>query len=565
MAEDRLAIVPHPGGDGSAARGSSAALSLRRSDRLARIRRRPGMLKTPAPPFPALSALTSPAREWALAAALLAIGVFAFAIIFYEEITAAISVWNNSDAFSHCYLVPAVAAYLAWDRRKAAMATPLRPTPALALLAIPVAAAWFVADRLGIMEARQLLAMTLFQVMVAGLFGLPMWRALSAPLLYLYFLVPFGEFLVPLLQSLAVHFTTLGLNLFGIPNFADGIVIQIPEGTFLVHQACSGLRFLIALMAVSVLYACLIYRSPMRRLLFIAVAFAVAVIGNDVRVLGIVLIAHFIGNAQAVETGHVLWGWLFYVIVGGVLVAIGLRFRQEGSPPPRINPRPPQPVAGAAVVALTLVLAIATAPRAAADLMDGLVTDAPAEVVQIDPPALAGCTIISVPPMAPVATAGDKSAVSISRPVAYRCADGVFVLTLRRYPPRIAARPLFSSLASAQMPADADISEQTDFHAGGGPDAPIWRITQSQKDGRYAATATALWVDGRPAGGGIAARVTLALNALRNKPVPPVVAVVNRFEHDGPASAGRALGRFLDRTAPLSTLAREFAAVPSRG
>jgi exosortase/archaeosortase family protein len=54
----------------------------------------------------------------------------------------------------------------------------------------------------------------------------------------------------------------------------------------------------------------------------------VAVIGNDLRVLGIVLIAHFIGNAQAIETGHVLWGWLFYVIIGAVLVVVGLRFRQ---------------------------------------------------------------------------------------------------------------------------------------------------------------------------------------------------------------------------------------------
>jgi hypothetical protein len=119
-------------------------------------------------------------------------------------------------------------------------------------------------------------------------------------------------------------------------------------------------------------------------------------------------------------------------------------------------------------------------------------------------------------------------------------------------------------LAGAQMPVDADISEQTDFRAGGGPDAPIWRITQSQKDGRYAATATALWLDGRPVGGGIAARVTLALNALRNRPVPPVVAVVNRFEHDGPAIAGRAVGRFLDQTAPLTALATEFAVMPSR-
>ena len=176
-----------------------------------------------------------------------------------------------------------------------------------------------------------------------------MWRRFAAPLLYLFFLVPFGEFLIPPLQSLAVRFTTVGLSLLGIPNFADGIVIEIPEGTFLVHQACSGLRFLIASAAFSVFFACLIYTSPLRRALFIAAAFVVAVIANDFRVLGIIVIAHFIGNAQAIETGHVLWGWLFYVIVGSVLVLMGLAFRQERRSPIRAKssrPRPLPPLPG---------------------------------------------------------------------------------------------------------------------------------------------------------------------------------------------------------------------------
>lgn len=521
------------------------------------------MLKTTSPPLQTVSGLASPAREWAVVGAALLVGLGAFAIIFFDEIAAALAVWNDSDAFSHCYLVLPVAAYLAWERREAAMATSLRPTPALALLAIPAAAAWFAADRLGIMEARQLAAMTLLQVMVAALVGLPMWRALSAPLLYLYFLVPFGEVLVPPLQSLAVRFTTLGLNLFGIPHIVDGLTIQIPEGAFLVHQACSGLRFLIALMAFSVLYACLIYASPLRRVLFIGVAFAVAVIGNDLRVLGIVLIAHFIGNAQAIETGHVLWGWLFYVMIGSVLVVIGLRFRQDRRPPVRVDPPSSQPVAAASLVALTLVLVLATVPRAAANLIDGLGPGRPANVAQISAPALTGCITLPVPPVLPVALAEDKRVVEVSRPVAYRCGGDIFVLTLRRYPPRISARALFSSLRGAQTPPDVDVIEQTDLRPGGAPDAPVWRVTESEKNGRYAAVATALWVNGRAAGSGIAARLDLALDTIRNSPVPPVVVVVSHSGQSWSAQPGRALGRFLDKTAPFSELVGKFAVAPT--
>ncbi len=508
-------------------------------------------------PVSSVPRLASPGRDWALAGAALAAGLLAFAVIFYPEITAAIVVWMNSDAYSHCFLVLPVAIYLAWDRRDIAKATPLRPSLRVALLAIPVAAMWFVADRLGIMEARQLLAMTLLQIMIASVLGPSMWRALAAPLLYLFFLVPFSEFLIPPLQSLAVRFTTVGLNLLGIPNFADGIVIEIPEGTFLVHQACSGLRFLIASAAFSVFFSCLIYTSPLRRVLFIAAAFAVAVIANDFRVFGIILIAHFLGNNQAVETGHVLWGWLFYVIVGSVLVLMGLIFRQERRSPIHANPPVPSRFTGAAFVAVVLVVLLATMPRVAANYFDELGPNG-AIAAEIAPPALAGCTII---PLSAAGSAAGSAANATStvdehglRATAYRCDNRVFVATFHRFPPRIGVRPLFSSLRDAESGGGADIVRQTQgIRGGAGPEAPVWSVTEVQEGRNYVTVATTLWVDGRPAGTGFAARLDQFLNTLRLSAVSPVMAVVTYSEAEDPNNSWRAIGRFLAKTAPFSS------------
>ena len=197
----------------------------------------------------------------------------------------------------------------------------------------------------------------------------------------------------------------------GIPNFADGIVIEIPEGTFLVHQACSGLRFLIASAAFSVFFACLIYTSPLRRALFIAAAFVVAVIANDFRVLGIIVIAHFIGNAQAIETGHVLWGWLFYVIVGSVLVLMGLAFRQERrSPFAQVFPSQ-KPLPGAAIAAVVVVVLLATMPRVAANYLDEI-RPRLAVAADVSPPALMGCTII---PLSAEAAAANPASAALKR------------------------------------------------------------------------------------------------------------------------------------------------------
>ena len=522
------------------------------------------MVNTSSSPSPVspLAGLASSGRDWAISGTALAIGLLSFAIIFYPEIAAAVTVWMNSDAYSHCFLVLPVAIYLAWDRRDIVMATPLRPSLGIAFLAIPAAALWFVTDRLGIMEARQLMAMTLLQIMVASVMGPAMWRALAAPLLYLFFLVPFGEFLIAPLQSLAVRFTTIGLSLLGIPNFADGIVIEIPEGTFLVHQACSGLRFLIASAAFSVFFACLIYTSPLRRALFIAAAFAVAVIANDFRVLGIILIAHFIGNAQAIETGHVLWGWLFYVIVGAVLVLMGLAFRQERHSTVRASPSVRNRSTGAAVAAVVLVVLLAASPRVAANYLDELGPDT-AVAAETAPPALAGCTVIPLSAAGFAANPASAADEHGQGAIAYRCDDRVFVVRFHRFPARIGVRPLFGSLRDAEAGGGADIVRQTQGIRGGpGPAAPMWSVTEVQDGARYIAVATTLWVNGRPAGAGIAARLRQVLNTLSPSAISPVTAVVIHSGAGDPNNVWRATDRFLAKTEPFSPMVSKLLTGP---
>ena len=513
------------------------------------------MVNAPAPVTIAVAAASSSKRDWAVAAVTIAVGTLCFGLIFFEEISAAVQVWMNSDAYTHCFLILPVAAYLAWERRQAAFATAPRPAPWIALPALFVAAAWFMADRLGIMEGRQLMAMAMFQLMIASLLGLRTWRALSAPLLYLFFLVPFGEFVITPLQSLAVHFTTASLNILGIANFTDGITIEIPEGTFLVHQACSGFRFLIASAAFGALFSCVMFTSPLRRILFIGVSLAVAIIGNCLRVVGIILIAHFIGNAEAAEAGHILWGWLFYLLLGSILVLIGLRFRQEGrliQKEPTNSGRTLAP----SVVALMAMLLLASLPAAAAHYLDETGTSS-ADVVQIDLPALPECKIVplSSGPVAPAAENPIGHAGNIlSR--AYRCDGNTFAVAVRRYPPRIGVRPLFLSVRAAVNPLEAtDIFLQTgNIAIGKGAEESIWQITDFALENGYAAVATSLWLNGQPSGTGILARLTQSLNSVRPRPTSPILITVTYTGGSSVNGAERVVRDFLPRMALLSEL-----------
>ena len=178
----------------------------------------------------------APARPWqaAFAPALpaLGIGLAVWGALFWQECFAAYRVWQSSTAYGHCFLVLPMALWLAWDRKERIAAQPVRPVPAAAAAALALAPVWLVAERLGIMEGRQLVAMTGLQVLFFAVLGWRMYRALAAPLLYLYFLIPFGDYLTPLLQDVTARFIEVGLTVLGIPHVVTDRLIEIPAGLF---------------------------------------------------------------------------------------------------------------------------------------------------------------------------------------------------------------------------------------------------------------------------------------------------------------------------------------------
>ncbi len=268
-------------------------------------------------------------QSFRLVGPVLGVGLLLLGLLFHAEVASAVGVWVSSTAYNHCFLILPIVAYLIWDRRDRLAKVSLAPNAWFALAAIPVMVVWLLAERLGIMEGRQLMAMTLVEVFLVSVLGWRLSYQFAGPLLYLYFLVPFGAFMTPALQGFTTSFIVHGLNLLSIPNYSDGYAIEIPEGSFLVAEACAGLRFLVASVAFGCLYAMLMYRSPLRRAIFIAISIIVPIIANGFRALGIVVIGHIIGNAQAAVADHLIYGWIFFSVVILLQIVVGLPFRQD--------------------------------------------------------------------------------------------------------------------------------------------------------------------------------------------------------------------------------------------
>jgi len=268
-------------------------------------------------------------RLWQVTLAFLALGALAFGFVFHVEVVRAVQVWDESTAYNHCFLIIPISAYLIWERRKALAASTPQPNAKLLLAMIPVGLIWLIADKLQILEGRQLMAMTLFQIFIAAVLGLRVWRISAFAILYLYFLVPSGAFLTLPMQEFAARFAVKGVEILGIPVFSNGLDIEVPGARFTVAEACAGLRFLIASVALGTLYGYTMYRSWQRRAAFIVVSIIVPIIANGLRVMGIVVYGYILGNAEAAIADHLIYGWVFFSIVSIILILLGLPFRQD--------------------------------------------------------------------------------------------------------------------------------------------------------------------------------------------------------------------------------------------
>lgn len=439
----------------------------------------------------------------------LALGLILLGLLFHAEVSAAVRVWTESTAYNHCFLVIPIVAYLIWDRRWVLSDFSPQPWIAPSLFALPIGAIWLLADRIGIMEGRQLAAMCLVELFLLVMLGRRLYFALLGPLLYLFFLVPFGAFVTPSLQDFTADFTIRGLNLLGIPNYSDGFTIEIPEGTFFIAEACAGLRFLIAAVAFGCLYALLMYRSPLRRAIFILVSIIVPIIANGLRALGIVTLGHLLGSAQAAATDHVLYGWIFFSIVILLLVALGLPFREDDHPPARTIPDTIIPAQQPRYRAMAAVLGLsAVTPLIGLGLDQAAAAALPARAPDL---SAGGCTLAR-----DVATIGVTGPGRIQQQLLLCGGYGVRVVT---------------EVLSSRMDPGVIFTEQRRFSAIGRGDVVSsgtltghnisMRLVQTDEPKR--SSASTIWLDGKPVTPSLAFRIRQGLASIVGGHGYPVV------------------------------------------
>jgi exosortase len=263
----------------------------------------------------------------------------AAAVWVYAPVTAdLVRAWITDDNYSHGFLVPPLAAYFAWERRHRLRAAAVAPSM-WGLVALTLSLLILIVGRLGaeFFLTRASLVGVLGSL-VLWLGGVAHLRILFFPLTFLLLMIPipailFNQIAFPL-QLLASQTGEVGLMAMSIPVLREGNLIVLPRTTLEVAEACSGIRSLISLMTLGIVYGYFTDSRSSVRLLIAASTVPIAVVANGMRIIGTGVAAHQFGAAAAEGFFHTFSGWIVFFVAFGCVTLLQQMVARVSPPRP---------------------------------------------------------------------------------------------------------------------------------------------------------------------------------------------------------------------------------------
>jgi exosortase len=238
--------------------------------------------------------------------------------LYWPTVTHLVRQWWNDPNFSHGFFVPLFAAFIIWQERHRLAALPRRASwsglgiVALALILLIV----------GQLGAELFLARFSLLVLLAGLVvlfsGWNFFRALLLPWAFLILMIPipsivFNQITFPL-QLQASRVAAFALRLFGVPILREGNIINLPAMTLEVAEACSGIRSLMSLLTLAIIYGYLAERRVGVRWALALAAIPIAIVANSVRIIGTGLLVQYWSPEKAEGYFHASWGLIIFML-----------------------------------------------------------------------------------------------------------------------------------------------------------------------------------------------------------------------------------------------------------
>ncbi len=254
--------------------------------------------------------------------------LLAFGFLYWSTIFEMISDWYNDENYSHGFLIPFISGYFFWQRKELVKSVLLSPSTSGLFILISGMVIYFI----GYLSGEQFTMRASMLLVLAGAIvftcGIEFFKAVAFPFCYLLFMIPLPYILYDsvafplklLVSKVSVDF----LSWIGVLVIREGNIIYLADTTLEVADACSGIRSIISLLALSTAIAYLTQKGWIKKLVLIGMAVPIAVFVNAVRVVGTGILAEKYGAEVAKGFFHEFAGLLMFGIAISLLIILSV-------------------------------------------------------------------------------------------------------------------------------------------------------------------------------------------------------------------------------------------------
>jgi exosortase len=225
--------------------------------------------------------------------------------------------WTDPD-YGHGFFIPLFSGYVLWRERGRWMNCPIKPTN-WGLLVMLGGVGLLLLGSLGAeLFTSRVSLLLLLAGMILFLAGPRVLRAVSFPLAFLILMIPIPEIIYNQitfpLQLLASRFATYWLEVVQVPVLRDGNVLTLSNYSLEVVEACSGIRSLMTLISLAIVYGYLVEPRRWVRYALVALMVPSAIVSNAIRIMGAGVMAHRFGPEAAEGFLHEFSGWVIFIV-----------------------------------------------------------------------------------------------------------------------------------------------------------------------------------------------------------------------------------------------------------
>jgi len=247
-------------------------------------------------------------------------------ILYWPTFEWLVWIWINDRSYSHGFVVPLISGYLVWIKREQLKSLALNPATVSGAIVVVMSCVFLFVGRVGVFV--QLEALSLLCILPGIIIFVLGWahlKALILPLAYLQFMVPWLDELISYVhkpfQLISAWIGAGILKGAGFTLFREGIYIELPGLTLKVAEECSGINFVISILAIGIPLVYLTQRDWWRGCAVLFMGVVITVLTNSVRVALAGVMGHYYGAAMLHGPGHIFRGW-FVAQVGIVALFI---------------------------------------------------------------------------------------------------------------------------------------------------------------------------------------------------------------------------------------------------